>query len=188
MTAGRQPISNTKDWGTPPNIIRSIRTVFDDAISLDPCSNEHSLVHADKEYLLPDHDGLVESWEYPTIYVNPPYGTDPMRGTRISHWFARMAEASAAGSQVIALVPVAPNTRHWKEHVFPVAAAVCFLYQPRVRFYIGGVEDPKGAPMSCAVIYYGSDVPAFAREFRSHGAVVPLAGSVLPESEPTLFG
>jgi hypothetical protein len=138
-------------------------------------------VHADKEYLLPDHDGLVESWDYPTIYVNPPYGSDATRGTRIAHWFARMAEAAAAGSEVIALVPVAPNTGHWKQSVFPVASAICFLYQPRVRFYINGVEDPQGAPMSCAVVYYGPNATRFAQAFRNHGAVVPLAAVVLPE-------
>jgi hypothetical protein len=183
MTAGRKAVSATKDWCTPPAIVDSVRTVFGGTISLDPCSNEHSLVQADKEYHLPDHDGLRESWDYPTIYVNPPYGSDPARGTRIAHWFARVAEAASCGSQVIALVPVAPNTRHWKEFVFPCAAAICFLYQPRVRFYIDGTEDPKGAPMACAVIYYGQDAHRFAEEFRSHGAVVSLSGVALPPND-----
>ena len=183
MTAGRKPISTTKDWCTPPSVVNSVRSVFGGAVSLDPCSNEHSLVHADKEYLLPDHDGLIESWDYPTIYVNPPYGSDPERGTRIAHWFARMAKAAGRGSEIIALVPVAPNTAHWKKFVFPIASAICFLYQPRVRFYINGIEDQKGAPMSCAVIYYGPNATAFAQEFRMHGAVVPLAQVALPDEE-----
>jgi hypothetical protein len=188
MTAGRKVISTTKDWCTPPDIVSSVRAVFGGSIALDPCSNEHSLVGADKEYHLPGHDGLIESWDYPTIYVNPPYGSDPGRGTRIAHWFVRMAEAASRGSEVVALVPVAPNTRHWKEFVFPAAAAVCFLYQPRVRFYIDGAEDPKGAPMACAVIYYGPRTSAFAQEFREHGAVVPLAEAVLPSvGQPTLY-
>lgn len=94
-----------------------------------------------------------------------------------------MAEAADSGSEVIALVPVAPNTSHWKKFVFPVASAVCFLYQPRVRFYIAGQEDKKGAPMSCAVVYYGSGFDTFAEEFRGHGAVLPLADAVLPVVE-----
>jgi hypothetical protein len=188
MTAGRKPVSATKDWATPPSIIDSVRKVFGGGIALDPCSNEHSLVQADREYLLPEHDGLVESWDFPTIYVNPPYGSDAERGTRISHWFARIAEAATAGSEVIALVPVAPNTRHWKRFVFPAASAICFLYQPRVRFYIRGAEDPKGAPMSCAVIYWGADVATFGQEFRQHGAVVPLGDRYLPlDSQSTLL-
>lgn len=180
MTAGRKPLSIKKDWCTPPEIVDSVRAVFGGSISLDPCANRYSFVQADKEYQPPEHDGLEESWDYPTIYVNPPYGSDRARGTRIAHWFARIAEAALAGSEVIALVPVAPNTRHWKESVFPIASAICFLYQPRVRFYIDGREDPKGAPMACAVIYYGLDIKAFAWEFRAHGAVVSLEGVALP--------
>ena len=124
---------------------------------------------------------------YPTIYVNPPYGSDPARGTRILHWFTRMADAAQAGSSVIALVPVATNTAHWKRCVYPLAKSICFLYEPRVRFFIGGVEDPKGAPMSCAVIYWGDDPNAFSDAFRDHGAVVSLEGVALPEGQPTLL-
>jgi hypothetical protein len=181
MTAGRQPVTTTKDWCTPPEIVASTRAVFGGAIALDPCSNVFSLVEADVEYRLPEHDGLVESWDFPTIYVNPPYGSDAGRGTRIAHWFERVHEAADRGSEVIMLVPVATNTGHWKRHVYSVASAICFLYAPRLRFYINGVEDPKGAPMSCAVIYYGTDVAAFAAEFQRHGAVIPLAGALVPE-------
>lgn len=184
MTAGRRSVSIAKDWCTPPSIVESVRVVFGGSISLDPCSNEHSLVKADKEYLLPDHDGLVESWDYPTIYVNPPYGSDSSRGTRIAHWFARMAEAAASGSEVIGLVPVATNTGHWKDDVYPVAKGVCFLYVPRLRFFIGGSEDPKGAPMSCAVVYYGRSFEVFAQEFSKHGATLPLEGVHLPDRQP----
>ena len=186
MTAGRQALTLTKDWCTPPEILQSVRDVFGGQIQLDPCSNEYSLVDARVTYSLPAHDGLLESWDYSTIFVNPPYGSDPSRGTRIAHWFSRIADAANAGSEVIALVPVATNTGHWKKFVYPVASAICFLYQPRIRFYTGGHEDPKGAPMSCAVVYYGKQFESFADSFRSHGAVVPLENAVLPEERTLL--
>ena len=85
MTAGRQSISETKDWCTPPQIIASVREVFDGVIGLDPCSNSFSLVGAEKEYRLPENDGLRDPWDASTIYVNPPYGSDRHRGTRIIH-------------------------------------------------------------------------------------------------------
>ena len=188
MTAGRKALSDTKHWCTPPNIVGSVKRVFGGEIDLDPCSNEHSLVGARVNFLLPDHDGLVERWDYKYIYVNPPYGSDPARGTRIAHWFAKIASAVERGSQVIALVPVATNTGHWKNHVYPIATAVCFLYQPRVRFYIEGREDPKGAPMSCAVIYYGDDYERFAEEFCEHGAVIPLEHAVSADHAGTRHG
>lgn len=187
MTAGRKSISDTKDWCTPPQIIESVRSVFGGEIDLDPCSNNHSLVAARVNYVLPENDGLVDSWEYDHIYVNPPYGSDPVRGTRIAHWFARIGEAAEAGAEIIALVPVATNTEHWKKYVYPMAKAICFLYQPRLRFYINGHEDRKGAPMSCAVIYYGRELERFAEEFSRHGAVIPLKGTVLPKRLDALF-
>ena len=187
MTAGRQPVSNTKHWCTPPSIVDSVRKCFGGSIALDPCSNEHSMVGAQTEYRLPDRDGLAESWDFPSIYVNPPYGSDPSRGTRILHWFSRISDAADSGSEVIGLVPVATNTAHWKRHVYPKAQSICFLYVPRLRFYIDGVEDPKGAPMSCAVIYWGQNPDTFAESFQEHGAVVSLVGTRLPEAELSLF-
>lgn len=187
MTAGRHVVSVTKDWCTPPKIVESVKECFNGTIHLDPCSNDFSFVDAQVEYRLPESDGLRASWDYPTIYVNPPYGSDKQRGTRILHWFERIGEAASRGSEVIALVPVATNTSHWKRFVYPKAAAICFLYQPRVRFFIRGVEDSKGAPMSCAVIYWGDRQETFTQAFAQHGAVVSLAGVRLPPGQGTLL-
>lgn len=62
------------DWNTPKLIVETVRDVFGGIIRLDPCSNEGSIVHAASEYLLPYNDGLEDSWDYPSIFVNPPYG------------------------------------------------------------------------------------------------------------------
>lgn len=179
MTAGRQAISATKHWGTPPALVESVREVFRGRIGLDPCSNEHSLVLAEREYRLPEHDGLLEPWNSSTIFVNPPYGSDKSRGTRIVDWFERVAQAAEQGAEVITLVPVATNTGHWKRFVYPCATSICFLSAPRLRFHLNGVEDPKGAPMACAVIYYGAHESRFAAEFSKHGAVLSLKGATL---------
>jgi hypothetical protein len=187
MTAGRQSVTEAKDWCTPPTLVEAVKRVFRGEIDLDPCSNPHSVVQARVSYSLPEHDGLSESWDFERIYVNPPYGSDKERGTRILDWFVRIGDAVAAGSEVIALVPVATNTRHWKNFVYPAATAICFLFEPRVKFYISGRQDNKGAPMSCAVIYYGRDLDAFAEAFRTYGAVIPLEGVLLPNTLPALF-
>jgi len=174
MTAGRQAVSATKNWCTPPHIITSVKEVFGGTIELDPCSNKDSLVDADTEYLLPHTDGLKEPWDAATIFVNPPYGSDTTTGTKILNWFEKISTAAHNGSEIIALVPVATNTRHWKEHVFPVAQAICFLADSRFKFYLNGKQDPKGAPMACALIYYGDKWGSFADEFKQYGTVVPL--------------
>jgi len=85
MTAGRKVVSNVKDWGTPKKYVDAVRECFGGRISLDPCSNRFSIVHAKVEYMLPKHDGLKEPWDFPTIYVNPPYGIDRQHGKTISN-------------------------------------------------------------------------------------------------------
>lgn len=175
MTAGRTIVSNSHAWCTPPKYVDAVRAVFNGTIALDPCSNEHSLVGATVEYRLPAQDGLQLPWDYPTIYVNPPYGADRTRGTTIRHWLRRCAQARAAhGSEILALVPVATNTKHWKAFVFGVADAIAFLYDTRLKFLVDGKDGGKGAPMSCAMVYWGSSVDRFRTALTPHGAVVDV--------------
>lgn len=175
MTAGRKINSQSQDWGTPPKYVTAVKKVFGGQIDLDPCSSVHSVVRPRVEYLLPDCDGLKKSWDFPTIYVNPPYGADRERGTSIKHWLARCAEAHQThGSEVIALVPVAANTGHWKNSVFGKATAICFLYDTRLKFLESGQLGGKGAPMACAAIYWGARYQKFFDVFIPHGAVVDI--------------
>ena len=175
MSAGRTVISQSQEWGTPRKYIDAVRKFFRGAIHLDPCSNAHSLVDAEIEYRLPIQDGLKESWNFPTVFVNPPYGIDQERGTSIKHWFYRCAMARHGhGSEVLALVPVATNTGHWKKYVFGRATGVCFLYDTRLRFLVEGRDEGKGAPMACAMIYWGKDYDRFIEIFVSYGAVLDL--------------
>jgi hypothetical protein len=195
MSAGRTINTLSQDWGTPKKYVNSVKKVFGGDIHLDPCSNQHSLVGARVAYRLPQQDGLKESWDYPSIFVNPPYGIDQERGTSIKHWLYRCAAAHRQhSSEVIALVPVATNTGHWKNYVFGRAAAICFLYDTRLRFLIEGRDEGKGAPMSCAMVYWGRDYEKFFEVFSHSGAVVdlrPLYGKPLGDYErrlePTLL-
>lgn len=175
MTAGRKVNAQSIDWCTPPKYVDAVKKVFGGSICLDPCSNQWSIVGAETEWSLPERDGLAEAWIYPTIYVNPPYGADKTRGTTIKHWLHKCAYAHTHhGSNVLALVPVATNTSHWKEFVWGQASAICFLYDTRLRFLIQGKDEGKGAPMSCAMIYWNKDVERFIQVFEEYGAVVDI--------------
>ncbi len=85
-----------------------------------------------------------------------------------------LVEYSLHQSQVIALVPVATNTGYWKKHVYGKATAICFLYDTRLRFLVDGKDGGKGAPMSCALIYWGHDFGRFFQVFIKFGAVVNI--------------
>lgn len=175
MSAGRKINPQNQNWGTPINYVQAVTKFYEGRIDLDPCSNEYSVVNAAVEYRLPAQDGLKESWNYKNIYVNPPYGADRERGTRIIDWMARCAMThSRFGSEVLSLVPVATNTLHWKLHVFPVASCIAFLYDTRLKFLEAGRDCGKGAPMSCAMVYWGAKTYRFKEVFSSFGAVVDL--------------
>ena len=75
---------------------------------------------------------------------------------------------------MLALVPVATNTRHWKQYVFGTATAVAFLYDTRLRFFVNGKDGGKGAPMSCAMVYWGPQYEHFEKIFIRFGAVVDV--------------
>lgn len=175
MTAGRKSISDNKNWCTPIEYINAVRLVFDGTIELDPCSNEYSLVNALVEYKLPKKDGLIDVWSYKTIYVNPPYGRDPIRKTSIRDWLQRCTNAwKSYQSEVISLVPVATNTKHWQQNIFVNATSICFLKVPRLKFLQDGKVVDKGAPMSCAMVYWGNHKDRFKSVFTSFGKVMEI--------------
>jgi len=181
MSAGRQINSQSQDWGTPENYVRAVKDFFGGEIDLDPCSNKHSIVKAKTEYRLPEQDGLAASWNYKHIFVNPPYGIDKKRGTSIKNWLCRCALANETfDSEVLALVPVATNTGHWKRYVFGSARSICFLYDTRLKFLVNGKNGGKGAPMSCAMVYWGGNHVEFALVFREFGAVLSLQDIAFP--------
>ncbi len=176
MSAGRTVNSQSQHWGTPKKYVNAVKQIFNGEIDLDPCSNEYSIVNAKNEYSLPEKDGLKESWNFSTIYVNPPYGADRVRGTTIKKWLAQCVIANRDyNSEVLALVPVATNTGHWKQSVFGQATAICFLYDTRLKFLINGIEEKKGAPMACAMIYWGDNYSKFNDIFMNFGAVINIS-------------
>lgn len=178
MTAGRKVNGQSRDWGTPAKYVEAVRRVFDGEIDLDPCSNEFSVVRAKVEYRLPGRDGLRSPWNHHYIYVNPPYGSDRERHTTIRHWLARCADAHRQhSSEVLSLIPVATNTKHWKNHVWGAATGVAFLYDTRLKFLVNGKPSEKGAPMSCAMVYWGACFDRFKEVFSEFGAVVDLRES-----------
>jgi len=175
MTAGRTQNTLSQEWGTPEKYVQPVLEFFGGQLELDPCSNQYSIVPAKTKYQLPEHDGLKVSWNYATIYVNPPYGIDKLRGTSIKLWLGRCALAHQEHkSEVLALVPVATNTGHWKKFVFGQAAGLCFLSDTRLKFLVNGQDGGKGAPMSCAMIYWGKDFNRFLSIFAAFGAVIDL--------------
>jgi hypothetical protein len=159
MTAGRNVNTGSVHWNTPPKYVDAVNRVLG-RVLLDPCSNKMSIVDAKVELY---ENGLDCDWsEYETIFVNPPYG----RG--IAQWLNRCANTN---SEIIALIPVAPNTKHWKDSVFS-ADCICFLGDTRLKFMIDGTTNNKGASMACCMVYWGSNTDKFVKIFNDYGVCV----------------
>jgi len=169
MSAGRKNNTKKKDWNTPPKYIVPIKKFFGGEIDLDPCSNEFSLVAAKENFIYPQNDGLKDSWDGYRIFINPPYGRDG--GKSLFHWFEKGLAEHQKGKEMIFLVPVATNTKHFKQIIFKHFAAICFLSDTRLKFYNEGLEDKKGAPMACCLCYLGYRVEEFKEAFREFGKV-----------------
>jgi len=172
MTAGRTSAETDKEWFTPPDLADEART-FLRGVALDPCGAKGDFIAADKQVVLPC-DGLSIDWNsYRSIWCNPPYGRSSVKGKTIRNWLAKCAEAARCGSEVLALVPVATNTTHWFQHIWPSYAAICFFSAPRFKFIGAG---SKGAPMAVCLIYWGADTLRFARTFGYRGNTIYRAG------------
>lgn len=187
--AGRSVHSQSQDWCTPPKYVEAVKKMYDGVIDLDPCSNSNSIVNATVKYILPLKDGLQESWNFQKIYINPPYGSDSVRKTTIKNWIRKCHETNKKfNAEILALIPVATNTTHWKEYIFGSASSICFLADTRLKFLVNGTTDNKGAPMACAMVYWGNNIEKFKEIFKEFGAVVNIQDIKVEQTEtPSLF-
>ena len=110
---------------TPEYVLGPVRAVLGGRIELDPCTTTDNPVQAERFYALPA-DGAALPWSAATVFCNPPYGEARVR------WVRRCAEAGAAGSRVVLLIPAHTDTRIWHE---AMASATSLLFiKGRVKF------------------------------------------------------
>lgn len=172
MSAGRTNNSDKKDWNTPPKYIIPIKQFFGGKIDLDPCSNEFSLVGAEENFIYPENNGLIEKWNGDKIFINPPYGRS--KGKSLYDWLEKGLFEYEGGKEMIFLIPVATNTKHFKEIIFKKFSSICFLSDTRLKFYNEGAEDKKGAPMACCLCYLGYRKDNFKETFCEFGKVFDI--------------
>ena len=61
MSAGRQVNTLSQEWCTPAKYVNAVKKFFGGEIDLDPCSNEHAIVHAKTEFRLPKPENICQS-------------------------------------------------------------------------------------------------------------------------------
>lgn len=166
--------STNNEWYTPAQYIEAARAVMG-GIDLDPASCEYAnrTVQATTIYTI-DDNGLSRDW-LGNVWMNPPYGYHEGNRSNQAVWTERLIAEYKSGNveQAVCLVNAVPGNAWfaplWE---FPI----CFP-DHRIRFYNEDTE--AGQPThSNALVYLGSNMAEFVREFSQFGVV---ARRVVPD-------
>ena len=116
-----------RDWETPPDLFTKLDAEFN--FTLDPCAKPETAKCA--RYFTEADDGLAQSWQGETVFMNPPYGRE------IYDWTAKaVAETRTGGCTVVGLLPASTDLEWWHRDVLGADAEVRYL-RGRVRFLQG---------------------------------------------------
>jgi site-specific DNA-methyltransferase (adenine-specific) len=135
--------SNTPEWATPQWLFDVLDSIYH--FTLDPCS-AHENAKCRKHYTRED-DGLLQSWEGETVFINPPYGKE------IVLWVKKCFQESGSGRGCkVALLPARTDTRWFHNYVY--GRAEIYFIKGRLKFGDGRGSAPFP---SMIAIWCGSD-------------------------------
>lgn len=128
--------SQTDEWPTPDWLFDALDREF--GFTLDPCSTDENAKC--RKHFTRSEDGLLQSWEGETVFMNPPYGV------QIAKWMAKAhSAASRELATVVCLVPARTDTKWW--HAFAMRHEIRLL-RGRLRFG----DATTSAPFPSAVV------------------------------------
>lgn len=161
--AQRQRKQSFQGWNTPPEVLTPLHEF--ERVSLDPCSNPHSLVRASVALEAPECDGLTLAWhQYRHTFVNPPYDDQP-------DWmFKAYLERCLGAQHITMLIPASTETVGFQQLIFGTCDVVCF-WRRRIKFWRDGAQPTAGGnTLPSALCYWGEDPERFAAHFAPYGA------------------
>jgi hypothetical protein len=147
-------------WNTPPEIIEPSAMVLC-GITLDPFSNDTSIVPATRRWNGAEVDGFERSWHDERVFCNGPWSrTKRVVEKCVSEWMAGRVH-------IISVIPTSLNASYW-DHV-DEAPARC-RPRRRVSFMRDG-KPVKGNRQDCVIVYWGPEIYRFRAHFRDVGEV-----------------
>ena len=142
--------AENETWLTPPEYIRTLGP-FD----TDPCCPPNMPWRTATTMYTKADDGLKSQW-FGRVWLNPPFGL----AARV--WLRELA----LHGNGIAFVPARTETELFKQSVWGVADAVCFLSTRPKFFRIDGTPAPFNAGAPMVFVAYGA---ANAERLRASG-------------------
>lgn len=137
-------------WCTPRDFFEKVNGEFH--FTLDPCCTEKSALC--KKYYTPMEDGLAQTWDNESVFVNPPYGRE------IGKWVKKASEA--VGGVVVMLIPARTDTRYFHDYICG-KAEIRFI-KGRLKFldmdFVGEEKDRKlsPAPFPSMLVIFRNDI------------------------------
>jgi site-specific DNA-methyltransferase (adenine-specific) len=123
--------SGKDDWETPQDLFDRLDQEF--GFTLDPCATKDN-AKCEKYYTVKE-DGLAQSWEGETVYMNPPYGRAILSWVQKAYY-----ESLIDGCLVVGLVPARTDAAWWNKYV--MRAREIRLICGRVRFSGSKINAP----------------------------------------------
>lgn len=138
------------DWETPQWLFDQLDKEFH--FTLDPCCT-HETAKCEKHYT-PEEDGLAQSWEGETVFVNPPYSKKTKDKPGQIDWVKKCyEEGQKPGTTVVALLPSRTDTKQFHKYIW-WKCEVRFL-EGRISFLDNGKAAGKPTFGSMVCIWRG---------------------------------
>ena len=97
--------SASPEWATPTEIFAQLEAEHG-PFTLDPCATAEN-AKCDR-YFTAKENGLIQSWEGETVFMNPPY-------SQVKAWMRKAYGAAQEGATVVCLLPSRTDTSWWHE-------------------------------------------------------------------------
>ncbi len=173
---------SSDSWCTPYEVSLPLVQFFGGPVGCDPCSNDRSIIKSDRRYVA---GGLHQPWGgwkmaggkiARTAYKNPPYSKTALWTEKgILELEGGLTDRHGNINELVDLVMASTSTAWWgrgmrdtKRNPRVIFTKRLAFIDPRPRKVRG--EDKRGlktasARFEPALIYYGSRIRAFEREF-----------------------
>ena len=138
--------SHRNDWETPQGLFDELDAEFH--FTLDPCATHENAKVA--RHFTREENGLAQSWEGHTVFMNPPYGAVIASWVKKAHDEVHKRWGGWSGNRplVVGLLPARTDTAWWHDYI-EGKAEVRFL-RGRIRFS----NSRANAPFPSAVVIW----------------------------------
>jgi phage N-6-adenine-methyltransferase len=132
--------TGTIHWSTPQDLFDKINEEFN--FTLDACANTSN--YKVKNYFNEKQNGLAQSWQDNTVWVNPPYGSG------ISDWIKKAYNECSPNCKIIMLLPARVDTRWFHDYIYNNPDCETRFIKGRLKFS----NSKSSAPFPSMIVVF----------------------------------